>query len=86
MSEKTAYILSAYGNAKAIIFASNEKELGQKTALAIEEEEAADEKTTTVKLGRLGDWGEDTTILAEYVNDGEKITNTDYTLTKTVSY
>ena len=84
--KKEIYVLSAYGQVKAVILAATELELGKKTALAIQEEESAEEGTTTVNLGCIGDWGEDTNIVAVYVNNGEQVTNTDYTLRKTVSY
>jgi len=85
--EKIAYVLSACGKTKAVIIAENQKELKQKTCLAIQEEENAEEDSVVVKMGRMGDWGEDTTILAEYSMDGfEKIINNEYTLTKTATY
>ena len=83
---RTAYILKAYGEVKAVILAESQKELGLKTCRAIAVEEEADEKSVAVKLGEIGDWGEDTDILVEYINDGEKITNTDYSIMKCISY
>lgn len=85
--EKITYVLSAYGEVKAVIVATSQEELMKKTALAIQEEECAEEKTTTVKFpDHMGDWGEETGIVAIYVDNGEQVTNTDYSLMKCVSY
>ena len=88
MSEKITYVLSLFGETKAVIFASTEKELGQKTALAIQEEEALEEDSNIV-VGLPSstlEWGEPTDIVATYMDNEKKTTNTDYVLTKTVSY
>ena len=82
---RTTYILKAYGENKSVILAESQKELGKKTCSAIAIEEQADEKTTTVQFPEyMGDWGEDTSIVAQFVNEGSLITNTEYSLQKVV--
>lgn len=90
---KTDYILFKNGTAKAVISAENQKELGQKTALAVQTEEQTDDRNdnsvqkTYVQFPEyMGDWGEDTQIVAVYVQNGFLITDTDYTLMKCISY
>jgi hypothetical protein len=84
---KEDYILKHQGNPIAIISASSEAELKKKTGLAIRNEVSAEPNTQfELKLGRVGDWGEDTSIKTSYVQDGLFITDGEFSLMKTISY
>ena len=61
------------------------EELTKKTAEALKQE-VEPEGEVTVKIGDLGDWGEDTDVSASYVNEGQLIDNNDITLLKTIHY
>jgi hypothetical protein len=85
--KKTAYILKYHGQGVAVILAENDSELKEKLKDAIQEEAVAEKDAQfSLKLGEMGDWGEDTTIKTSYVNDGELVEDDEFTLMKTVSY
>lgn len=85
--EKIAYILLYFGKAVAVIMAATEEELKAKLKDAIQEEACAEKDGQfSLELGRIGDWGEDTTIKTSYVNDGALVEDNEFTLMKTVSY
>ena len=86
--EKTNYILrDEFGKCVAIISASNEKELKEKTAVAIKMEVSAEEDGQfELEIRRIGDYGEDTLTFVQYVQDGLLITDGGFSLVKTVTY
>lgn len=86
--EKINYILrDEFGKCVAIISASNEKELKEKTAVAIKMEVSAEEDGQfELEIRRIGDYGEDTLTFVQYVQDGLLITDGGFFLVKTVTY
>lgn len=85
--KNTNYILrNEFGKSVAIISASNEKELKEKTSAAIKMEVSAEEDGQfELQIGRVGDYGEDTLIKTKYVQDGLLITDDGFSLVKTVN-
>jgi hypothetical protein len=86
--EKINYILKdELGQGIAIISASNEKELKEKTATAIKMEVSSEEDGQfDLEIRRIGDYGEDTKTFVQYVQDGLLITDGGFSLVKTVTY
>jgi hypothetical protein len=71
----------------AVINAESQANLKEKTERAVKEHLSVEPDTQfSLAIGRIGDWGEETQVTAQYVDDGELITDSEFTLTKTVSY
>lgn len=85
--EKAIFVLTYMGKAVAAIQAESETQLKEKVATAIKEEVSAEPDTQfSLRVGRIGDWGETTTVKTDYVNDGLLIQDEEFTLTKLVAY
>ena len=88
--EIIAYILFMQGEARSVILASSQDELGKKLAKAVEIEVQPDQgkgiEKTSVRMGDLGDWGEETMVMASYVKDGQLIQDHDITIMKTIHF
>lgn len=88
--KKTVYILKYMGNGVAVILLNkedNKEELKTKLSEAIKTEVNADADTQfSLKIGILGDWGEDTDITTSYVTDGSLVEDNEFNIMKTVSY
>ncbi len=85
--KKIAYILNYMGKAVAVIMAQDEAELKEKLKPAIQDEVCAEvDAQFSLTLGKLGNWGETTKIKTSYVDNGELIEDSEFTIMKTVSY
>ncbi len=84
---KTSYILTYMGKPAAVINAESQANLKEKAERAVKEHLSVEPDTQfSLSIGRIGDWGEETQVTAEYVDEGSLITDSEFTLTKTVSY
>jgi hypothetical protein len=84
---KTSYILTYMGKPAAVINTESQASLEEKTERAVKEHLSVEPDTQfSLSIGRIGDWGKETQVTAQYVDDGFLVTDNEFTLMKTVSY
>ncbi len=83
---KTAFLVSIYGQQKGVIIAETKERLLAKMPQVIRIELEAEEVISVDVVGEMGDWGEDTVIMAKYINGGQLIENDDIVVTKKIIY